>query len=892
MKKRQLHARRSLGFIAISTLLSVYANQALAAEEAIAAEATAATAAEDSSTETRANASASNDADANVLGHVVVQGATVKSGPLPSRPTSSLGAAASVLDTPRSVFEITADQLAKDPIRNADDLVRYGPSIQRNGGQNVNLAPTIRGQSSELFQDGQRTYNVRRPFNINAYEGADVVSGTPPQVFGPSSRSGGYINYLSKLPDFEKQRSEIRGLIGTWVPSGGSFRTARISYDTTGPISDTLAYRVSVTPQRTNDYYDNVSNNFNAFYGALAWKPQDGVRVDWNASYDDYYDYNVIHGWNRTTQDLVDHGTYNAGRATPIIQLGSNYYSPVYASGAADSAITGWQQRTVNSSGQLVVSGNVPAPFTTPGTAGTIRGWVYDPSIPGNGPVKLSRSDFSRSEDKNTAKRGVSQLRVAIDLNPQWSILNSTMVQYSDDTNDSVGSFLTQFTDKIFDNRTELRGRHEFELFGLKVTDRSNTGLSFRRESFRTLAANNSFTTSPYDLTASLSLKTPGGLLGLPTYGTSGSWIGQAGVPQLSSFGYLILPRMYPVGGGLYAETGGFPASGGGAVYTAEGRWTTTSVFTQQNFLINDKYGINIGLNSSYIDARIKNPLVINPATDNRSDSYSVWLPSLQAGLLYKPSQFTTLYTNYDRSYAINTGGFADVLTWGRGNQLDPLAFRSLSILREVGVKSEVIPDKLFATLAAYRQERDTSPDNLGQMARLIVKGVETSIRFQATDRLSGGANASRTDARFSYLAYPGGFFSAAGFVPDNATVFGDGNFFSRLPNPGAIRAPGIPKYSANGYLDYRLPSGLGATLSAWWTSSWYTNPAEDVRIPNNYNFDLTLYYNQPKYDVALRVLNLTDRKNYSTGGVGGTTGEFVVPSHPLSVQATFGYRF
>ncbi|WP_287110684.1 TonB-dependent receptor plug domain-containing protein [Methylobacillus sp.] len=876
-KKRLPQFKRSLGFIAMNTLLGLYSANLLAAEN------TNKTNPENSALES----------EANVLGHVVVQAGKLDNNPLPSRPSSSVyGTDTSILDIPRSVFEITKEQLTRDPIRNADDLVRYGPSIQRNGGQNVNIAPVIRGQASEIFQDGQRTYNVRRPFNINAYEGADIVTGPAPQIYGPSSRSGGYINYLSKRPDFDKQRSEITGVLGTWVPSGGSFRTARITYDTTGPISDTLAYRVSITPQRTNDYYDNVSNNFNAFYGALAWKPQENVRVDWNASYDDYYDFNIIHGWNRGTQQLVDHGLYNAGRATPIIQQGNNFYSPIYDSGAANSNIIGWQERIRNASGQMVPGANVAPPFNDPNNPGTIRGWVYDPSTPGNVLKKLSRSDFSRKEDKNTAKRGVSQLRIAIDLSPEWSILNSTMYQYSDDTNDSVGSFLTQFTDKIFDNRTEFRGRHEFNLFGLQVSDKSNTGVSFRRESFRTLAANNSFTTSPYDLTAPLYLKTPGGLLGLPTYGSSGSWIGQPGVPQLSSFGYLVLPRMYPVSGGLYAEPGGFPANGGGAVYTGEGRWTTSSLYTQQNFLINEKYGFNIGLNTSYIDARIKNPLIINPVTDDRSDSYSVWLPSLQTGVLYKPTIFTTLYANYDRSYALNTGGFADVLTWGRGNQLDPNAFRSLSILREIGIKSELIPNKLFVTLSGYRQERDTSPDNLGQMARFIVKGMETSIRFQATDRLSGGANASRTDARFSYLAYPGGFFSAAGFVPDNATVFGDGNFFSRLPNPGEIRAPGIPKYSVNGFLDYRLPSGLGATLAAWWTSSWYTNPAEDVKIPNNYNFDLTLYYNQPKYDLGLRILNLTNRKNFSTGGVGGTTGEFIVPSHPLSVQATFAYRF
>lgn len=88
-----------------------------------------------------------------------------------------------------------------------------------------------------------------------------------------------------------------------------------------------------------------MKNNFNAFYGALAWRPDDSLRVDWNISYDDYYDFNVTHGWNRATQQSVDNRQYYKGRATPIIQNGSAFWSPVFESGAANSKVIGWQNR-------------------------------------------------------------------------------------------------------------------------------------------------------------------------------------------------------------------------------------------------------------------------------------------------------------------------------------------------------------------------------------------------------------------------------------------------------------------------------------------------------------------------------------------------------------------
>ncbi|HEY1127878.1 MAG TPA: TonB-dependent receptor plug domain-containing protein [Roseateles sp.] len=816
-----------------------------------------------------------------------------KSSTLPGRPSGSVdGLAAAIVDTPRSVSQISEEQLQREPIRNADDLVRYAPGITRNGGQNVSIAPLIRGQASELFQDGQRTYNVRHPFNTNAFEGVDIVAGPPSQVFGASSRSGGYANYLAKKPDFAQQRTTISGSVGSWD-------SRRLTLDSTGPLGDTLAYRVSLTPQRADDYYDGVRNNYNAAYGALAWKPSERVRIDWNAALDDYYDFNVIHGWNRATQQLVDSGQYWGGRATPIIAqtVGSttSYYSPVYASGTYNSAITGWVKRTPNASNQyiagpLLSGADLPSFLSGNTSPGTVRGWVYDPSTPGNGLASLSRSDFSRPDDKNTARRITSQLRAVVELTPEWSLANSTLFQYSKDTGDSVGSFFSQFSDHLADNRLELRGHHRFNLAGVGVDVQSNTGGTYRRESYQTLAANNSFFTSPYDLTVSGALKTPATIYGLATPAGSGSWIGTAGVPQLTAFGYLNLPKMYAVDGGLYAEPGG-SATVGGATYTSRGDWTSRTAFTQINTLLDGRYGINLGLSATRVNAHIENPLAVTTA-QVASDDYAAWLPAAQVNLLWKPTEQSTVYATVDRSYALNTGGFADVLTWGSNNKLNPLAFRSLSNLREVGAKSELIPGRLFASLAWYKAERDLSPAPDGSIARLRVQGSEASLRAQLSNQWSAGANASVIRARYDYVSFgSGGFFSPWGFVADNATVFGDGNVLNKRPAPGAVTAPGIPKYSASGFVDYQFDGGWGTQLAGWWTSSWFTSITQTARVPAEHAFDWTLYYRQPGWELSLTVRNLTNERNYSAG-LTGTTNEFLVPSPARSAQLGFAYHF
>lgn len=677
-----------------------------------------------------------SESDVITLSDVVVTGATNKTTVVPKRKVTSIyGTDSSVLDTPRVVSQVSEQQFREDVIRSADDLVKYAPSITRGGGQNANFAPQIRGQNSEVFQDSQRIYSTRHPTNLNAYEGADIVAGPTGVIFAPTSGSGGYINYLTKKPNFNKAETNISGTVGSIYSGKGAEPNFSVSIDHTAPISKELAFRVSATAQKTDDYYDNVKNNFNAFYGALAWRPNDRLRVDWNISYDDYYDFNVTHGWNRASQQSVDNGLYYKGRATPIIQNGSTFWSPVFESGAANSKVIGWQTRQKNDKNQYVAVGGVqttPLPNSTADQAGTIKGWVYDPSIPGNELVKLDDNVSGRSEDKNSAKRFSTQLKVIKDLNEHWSIANSTLYQNNKDLGDSVGSFFTDLDHELIDNRLEFLADYDFEIGSVKINNKSSTGGTYRHEKFTSLAANNSFNINPYDLTNDPSQKNPGDLLGLMNNsGSTGGWIGQAGVPQYSQyFGYLNLPRMYPIGNGLYAEKGGFPPNGGGAVYTGSGFWDTLSVFTQQNFTFNDVFGINLGINHSSVRAKLENPLVLTP-TDVRSSSDKYSLLSYQLSTFIKPTAKSTLYFTYDKSTALNTGVFGPFLIWGAVNQLNPLAFDSQSELKEVGFKYEPITDKLFLTLSGFEQKRDLSPDTNGNMARFEIKGIESSLRWQ-----------------------------------------------------------------------------------------------------------------------------------------------------------------
>ncbi len=302
------------------------------------------------------------------------------------------------------------------------------------------------------------------------------------------------------------------------------------------------------------------------------------------------------------------------------------------------------------------------------------------------------------------------------------TLANSTFYQRSRDLTDAVGAFQVQSRDNLLDNRFELRSGNETRIGDLTLRDDSNSGLIYRREFNQSIAANNHFgsTINAYDLTLDPSGKNPGDLLGLTgsnPAGGNGAWIGQPGVPQYSNYyGWLNLAAMYPAGHGLYAESL--------APYTAESTWTTKTLFSQHNLRLGERVGLNIGASRSWIDARIDNPFVLAGGSDRR-DSHNYRLFAFQVSPYVKPTENSTLYYTFDRSLAVNTGFFSNGLGWGSGsgaNQLNPLAFQSLSVLHELGLKVEAIPDQLFMTLATFKQARDQSPDSNNNIARLIIK--------------------------------------------------------------------------------------------------------------------------------------------------------------------------
>lgn len=270
----------------------------------------------------------------DALEEVVVQGVKLEDqvSPLQRKVSSVLGIELSVLDTPRSVTEINAAQMRDQSIVDVTDFAKITSGAYTNdqfGGPNV---PWLRGQPAEVFQNGMlRTpRSDGQPLSFNSVEGFDIVKGPADVVFGPTGNVGGYVNLVTKRPYFDNQHA-------TATITAGEYGTRKWQLDVSGPISDTLACRISYEGIHSGSYYNNGYTHSNDVYIALRYRPGDTLTVDFNTEfYSAHYTENT--GINRPTQQLIDNGIYYTGTGvSPFVGPGQdprNFLSVIDVTGA------------------------------------------------------------------------------------------------------------------------------------------------------------------------------------------------------------------------------------------------------------------------------------------------------------------------------------------------------------------------------------------------------------------------------------------------------------------------------------------------------------------------------------------------------------------------------
>jgi iron complex outermembrane receptor protein len=197
---------------------------------------------------------------------------------------------ASLQDVPVAVNAFTSDMILEAGIQNSGDLAINTPSLTVTSNSSpFNSKLSIRGvgtpqndpalePSVGLFVDG--VFLGRSGLgmsDLTDIERIEVLQGPQGTLYGKNTNAGA-ISVITKRPNLE----EFEGYVET---TAGNYNMGQLTSAVSGPLSDTVAFRLSGNVHQRDGYLNNSAGNdlndaddWNV-QGKLLWEPSDSLSI-------------------------------------------------------------------------------------------------------------------------------------------------------------------------------------------------------------------------------------------------------------------------------------------------------------------------------------------------------------------------------------------------------------------------------------------------------------------------------------------------------------------------------------------------------------------------------------------------------------------------------------
>lgn len=235
---------------------------------------------------------------------------------------------------------------------------------------------------------------------------------------------------------------------------------------------------------------------------------------------------------------------------------------------------------------------------------------------------------------------------------------------------------------------------------------------------------------------------------------------------------------------------------------------------------------------------------------------------SPRLGVVWQATDNTSYFADWSLSHSPNVGHSGSNVTYAA----------EVAEQFEVGVKHELVKDRLDANLAVFDLNRNhiltTDPDNpLLQVltGKQRSQGVELDVTGNITPRW-------KTTASYTYTI---------------TKVRSDSNY------PVGDVLSNVPRNSASLWTVYQLKSVEGLQLGggAYYVGSREATLPNTFRLSGYVRTDLMASYKLGPWTTQLNIFNVFDREYY-TGGTAATFDYTLMPSPPRTVQLAESYRF
>ncbi|MFT4825779.1 MAG: iron complex outermembrane receptor protein [Cryomorphaceae bacterium] len=195
-------------------------------------------------------------------------------------------------DIPLAVNAFSSDTIHEAGINDTSDLAIMTPSLNANANSSpFTTRLTIRGigtaqadpalePSVGMFVDGVfMSRSGLGTSDLTDIERIEVLQGPQGTLYGKNANAGA-ISIITKRPNFD----EFEGYVEA---SAGNYGMGKLTATVSGPIGDTVAYRLSGNIHQRDGYYDNAGTGVDDqndaddwnLQGKLQWQPTDRLSM-------------------------------------------------------------------------------------------------------------------------------------------------------------------------------------------------------------------------------------------------------------------------------------------------------------------------------------------------------------------------------------------------------------------------------------------------------------------------------------------------------------------------------------------------------------------------------------------------------------------------------------
>lgn len=760
----------------------------------------------------------------------------------------------SLLDLPRTVTVLSPEAMEQFQLDDVYDLASVVPGASVTNYYGVPGIPTTRGLFTSIYFNGmQRVWNRNGyPTSFGSLEAMDYVKGPPPVMYSAAS-PGGFVNFIPKSPYFDLFRGSLKVTYGSW-------NHRNVQVDVGGPTlvgKLPAAYRVSVTVQDADSYYDGIYDDYTSVYASMKVRISDTMRLFIGGEYYAHRSKEIV-GWNRVTQQLIDEGQYIIGN--PVTDLTGAAFAYTLP-GGAELSFTNLTPGIINRSALATAT-----PFG--GTKGS-----FDGSF-------LALSGFA-SSGFNPALYGENtdfyRVLGAID-NPGTGIATvkipgSRVLTDADDFADA-DTYLF-FADLVMNSGPDLKVTYKFFIDGYEREKESTYGYGEYGKNFT--MENKLLFEKGLDWFEGTTL----------SYGISARYEDALAKTDFTIEPFNRRDITQPVDPNTILIAGGQVDSSGTTQWDPFGSWDTLmwtyGLFLNSQVNFSEKWSLIAGARIDHATWERAVPFGLGADFNSGSlggggTSYT----NLSLSPSFKLSEEATLYYTYQLGTAFQGYYVSGSVNAGDTNFQE-------SSLHEIGLRTSHFEGHLYAAGTFFYQDLVHFDSRGGQAVPQRGSGVEFEMTYVPTRKFTFRANITWQEHFYRSSTLPGGLVPLTPEqMVDFAGIFA-ADFGGRPVPDGPIGA--YPEWSGSLFLMYEFENGFGISGGPRYVDAVYANPDKTLTLPSFVEWSANLFWENETWKVMISGKNLSDEDIFYPGDT--FSGNSILLKQPTaSYKVSVTYRF